>query len=175
MTLNHDLAKLIPMNPIRRLQFFGFFYMFFVSLPVFVPYTLDMGLTLSEILELQGAFSLCIALLEIPTGSLSDQLGRKKTLIIGGLFYGISFTLLAFATGYWSLMLFEVICALSMSLISGTDIALLYEHLSDSRSERTKALSSLQFSQQTAESIAAILGGLAALISLQAHMLYGAK
>lgn len=146
---------------IPKLYFFSFFSMFFVSLPVWVPYFQSYGFSMRDVFAVQAIFAFSVAALEIPSGYFCDLFGRRKTLVFGGLCYGLSFSWLAFATTFWEVVLFEVGCALAMSLISGADVALLYESMDAdiSREEKGRILGNVQFAQLFSEAGGAILGG----------------
>lgn len=143
--------------------------MFFISIPVLVPYSLSLGLSMQEIFEVQSFFAFMVAVLEIPSGYYCDLYGRRKTLILGGVFYGIGFTLLSFVTTFKGMLLYELFTALAFSLISGADVAFLYDQMDEthSREDKSKALAQIQFSQTTAEAVGSILGGFFASISLK--------
>ena len=58
---------------------------------------------------------------------LADLFGRKHTLLAGAAFCGVGHSLLLVADGFWGLAVFEVALAIGHSLVSGADIALLYD------------------------------------------------
>lgn len=72
---------------------------------------------------------LSASLLELPTGVLSDTIGRKKTIVIGVCASFISIVL--YATGFSAFWLFAgaVLEGLSVALFSGNNDAFLYDHL----------------------------------------------
>jgi MFS family permease len=113
-------------NLIRTL-WLGFFQVFLVFMPIAVPFFQSKGLTMQEVFSLQALFGLVILISEVPSGYVADLVGRRKTLIIGAVFAGIGQSLLILADGFWTLALFEVALGISASLISGADIALLYD------------------------------------------------
>jgi MFS family permease len=88
---------------------------------------------MQEIFSLQALFALVVLLAEVPSGYLADLVGRRLTLVIGALAAGIGNTLLVFADGFWGLAAFEIALGIGYSLISGSDIAMLYDSESASR------------------------------------------
>lgn len=80
---------------------------------------------------------LSASLLELPTGVLSDILGRKKTIIIGTSASFISIVL--YATGISTFWLFAgaVLEGLSIALFSGNNDAFLYDHLKSQNDEQS--------------------------------------
>jgi MFS family permease len=158
-------------NNIKKIYLFNFFWMFLILIPVVVPYFISLGLNMEEVFQLQAIFGFSTALFEVPSGYFCDIWGRKKTIIIGSFVSGLGFTWLCFIDSFSQLVLFEVIIGISLSLVSGADISLLYDslqHVSDEREERTKAMANYQFSYTVAESIGSIIGGLLVKISYKA-------
>jgi MFS family permease len=151
---------------LRASYAFAFFSMFLVIIPVIVPWFTSLGLSMKEILELQAVFGLAVALLEVPTGYLGDLWGRRNSMRLGSLALGAGFTWAVFARDYADLLIFELTLALGFSLISGSDVALIYDQAQagaegdgERRARGTRALANLQLSQVAGESIAALLAG----------------
>lgn len=142
--------------------------MFFVSLPVWVPYFQSYGFSMRDVFTVQAVFAFAVAAFEIPTGYFCDLFGRKKTLVFGGLSYAFAFTWLAFAHTFWEVILFEIGAALAFSLISGADVSLLYDSLdhTDERQMRARVLGNMQFAQLISEAAGAVLGGVLATQNL---------
>ena len=112
---------------VARVLALSFFQTFMVVIPVVVPFMESKGLDMQEILTLQAIFAAVIVLLEVPSGYVADVLGRKATLVIGSLFYGFGNSLLVVADGFWGLAAFEICLAVGHSLVSGADLAMIYD------------------------------------------------
>lgn len=110
-----------------RTLWLGFFQVFLVIMPIAVPFFQSKGLSMQEVFSLQALFGLVVLITEVPSGYVADLIGRRQTLIIGAIFAGIGQSLLVFADGFWTLAMFELALGISHSLISGADIALLYD------------------------------------------------
>jgi len=112
------------------------------------------------------------AALEVPTGLISDLLGRRKTMIVGALFSLVA--LLMYATGFsiWVLFAGAFCEGVGRSLFSGTDKALLYETLQEKeQSDQFETIFGKICSvEQISLGVSAVIGGLLALISLQLVM-----
>ncbi len=134
--------------------------MFLVIIPVIVPFFTNLGLTMREIFELQAIFGISVMLLEIPTGYICDLWGRKTTLLIGSFISGIGFTYLNTVTGYWDLVIYEIIIAIALSFVSGADVSLLYDSVNKAeRGHGVRSLANMQMFSVSGESIASLLGG----------------
>lgn len=105
----------------------GFFQVLLVIMPVAVPFFQSKGLSMQEVFTLQALFGLVVLLTEVPSGYLADVLGRRNALALGALFSAVGHTCLLGADGFWGLAVFEICLAFSHSLISGADLALLYD------------------------------------------------
>lgn len=162
------------MGNVRKLYLFSFFTMFLVTIPVIVPYWLSLGLDMRQVFQLQALFGLVVAVCEVPSGYACDLWGRKRTLVTGAFLTGCGFTVLLLARDFAGLAAFETITAVGMSLISGSDISLLYDSIKEQDADRgvaTKAVANMSFAELVAESIASVLGGLLVLLSFR-HVLW---
>ncbi len=121
---------------VHRTLLVGFFQVFLVIIPVAVPFFQSKGLSMQEVFSLQALFGLVVLLTEVPSGYLADVLGRKNTLVAGAVIAALGHSALLIADGFWTLAIFEILLGLSYSLISGSDLALLYDtELAMGRSE----------------------------------------
>ncbi len=145
--------------------FLNSLWMFLLIMPVVVPFLSEHGLEMEQIFILQSIFALCIVSLEVPSGYLADLFGRRRSLILAGVFHGIGFTVLAFAETFTGFILFEVFAALGSSFFSGSDVALLYD-TEEALGEKERGVHNLGrrlLWGQIGETIAAPLGGALAL------------
>lgn len=150
---------------VRLLAWFNFFTDFKLYAPLAIIYfsqvtgSYALGASIFSIVMISSAF------FEIPTGVLSDFIGRKKTLMLGAfcsIFY-TSFYALGFFS-YWILVLGAILEGLSRSFYSGNNDALLHNTLSETGNEDNyhhylgKTTSMLQLSS----GISALIGGIVA-------------
>lgn len=150
----------------------AFFQCFMVIIPVIVPFFMSKGLSLAEIFYLQAVFAMTIVILEAPSGYFADIFGRRRALIVGAAIHGLGYFYLNFANDMIGLIIFEVIVGVAISLLSGADLALLYDtHRAlseDDGADHSKSIAHLGFAKSTAEGAGALLGGLLALWSFEA-------
>lgn len=100
---------------------------------IWILYLKDQGLSLAEIGLSESAFHLAPVLLELPSGSFADLVGRRWSLAIGALLIAISSLLLFFADTLPMAMLALFLNGASYSFRSGADQAYLYDSLGDQR------------------------------------------
>ena len=119
---------------LRRFNLFRAISLTWVFIPFQWEYLDRFGYNGQQILLLNAVFTLAAVLSEIPTGVLADTIGRKKALSLGGLTMVVS--CVTFLTGGWAHSYFyfvvaNVFAALSMTLVSGSDSAYLYDLMAD--------------------------------------------
>ncbi len=140
----------------------SFFHVFSLIMPVIVPIFESRGLDLGDILLLQAIFGFAVASLEVPSGYLADLIGRKQTLVVGSIFYGLGTLLLYFSEGFAMLVGFELCMAAAYSLISGADLALLYDTelaIGGLEGRRPKAVRRLFLLDTLSAALASVLAG----------------
>lgn len=105
----------------------GFFHSFIIVVPVFVPLVQAYGLSMTQVLQTQALYALTIACLEVPSGYIADIWGRRRAILIGSACNGLGFLTLLWADSFVDFLLYEVLLGAGISLISGADLALLYD------------------------------------------------
>lgn len=138
-------------------------------MPIVVPFYMDNGLGMKDVMLLQGIYSITIVALEIPSGYLADVFGRRKTLIYGTVLGFSGFLCYSFSFDFWGFLIAEIILGLGQSLISGADSAILYDSLLETKKEKEyiKYDGRITSIGNLAEAVAGILGGFLAGISLR--------
>ena len=74
-------------------------------------------------------YDIATTVFEVPSGYLSDRVGRKFTLILSGLAGLLSTLMQGFGSEFWVFALAQVALGAHIAFASGTDSALLYESL----------------------------------------------
>ena len=156
---------------LQRILVLSFFQVFLVLMPVIVLFFESRGLTLPEVFLLQAWFATVVLIMEAPSGYLADMLGRKRAIVTGTFFLGVGQSVLLFAEGFWQLALFESCLGLGLSLISGADLALLYDTeiaLNEDPHRKRKAVRRLFTTRNVSEALAAATCSVFLLWSMEA-------
>tara|TARA_R110002072_G_scaffold64203_6_gene159820 strand:+ start:32700 stop:33914 length:1215 start_codon:yes stop_codon:yes gene_type:complete len=152
---------------IKLIYLVDFTWMFLIIIPLIVPFFKSIGLGMEQVYQVQAFFSISILLLEIPSGYLSDLWGRKNTLVVAAFLHGLCFSLFPLVTNFWQLIALEFLMAVSVSLFSGTDVALLYDSMEELQKEghvgpefnSNRIMGNKMFSNQFGETLAALCAG----------------
>jgi MFS family permease len=139
-----------------------------IVIPLWVPYLATKGISMAQFMELQAIFALVIVAGEVPTGLLSDRWGRKRVLLLGSVLKAVSFSLLPLWNGYQGFLVYHLMMGIALSMISGGDVALLYEsHLAASgeAAQSTSVLGRAKFAGQTGAAASALVGGALVMLS----------
>ncbi|MEQ8430454.1 MAG: MFS transporter [Roseovarius sp.] len=116
----------------------------------------------AEAVLLYAVYDVATTALEVPSGWMSDRLGRRATLIASGLAGVAGAALLATGDSFLLLCLAQVLIGAAMAFSSGTDSAFLYESLAAAGREaevEQQELTAWRFSF-AAHALSAIIGGL---------------
>lgn len=152
---------------IPKLYALRFFTMFLVIMPVIVPYFISIGSDMRGIYLLQSIFAVTVFICEVPSGYISDMLGRKKTLVLASILKGLGFSLFPLADNFEVLVIAEIILGIALSLTSGTDTALLYDTLevTNPNKAQIKVLGKSVFYFSLGEGFASLIASLLLLAS----------
>jgi MFS family permease len=86
-------------------------------------------LSASEAILLYVVADLSTTLLEVPSGYMSDRLGRRKTLLAAAVTYLLATGLLIVGEGFAQFALANILLGAAWAFASGTDSSLLFESL----------------------------------------------
>ncbi len=136
--------------------------------PIVVLFWQENGLSMTQIMLLQSIYAIGVAILELPTGAFADYFGKKKSLLLGALFwvtgcfwYGTSHT-------FWQFVGGELLLGIGSAFFSGADRAYLHQVLTDFGKEDQfkKIEGKARGVMQLGQGIGSIVGGFIANISL---------
>jgi len=134
--------------------------MFFT--PIIVLFYQDNGLSLTRIMILQSISSILFVILEVPSGYFADIFGRKKALMVTGVFSAIAMFTFAVSTNFYHFLLAVILWAIAGVFISGADSAFIYDTLKELKRENQykKVWGNVVFYYSIGVSFASIVGGL---------------
>ncbi len=122
---------------IKKLYLFSFLKMSLFPMAIITLFWKDhIGLSLTNILLLQGIYSIAMVIMEYPSGYLSDRIGYRAALNLASLLGIIGWGLYSIADSFTLVLIAEIILGTSFSFISGSDSALLYESLKTNNEEQ---------------------------------------
>jgi len=145
-----------------------------IVIALWVPYLATQGIGMRQFMELQAVFALVILCGEVPSGLLSDLWGRKKTLLLGSTLKAVSFSLLPLWSSYEGFLFYHLMMGIALSMISGGDVALLYDsHLAagGANSRGMAILGNAKLAGQTGAAVSGLLGGAVVTLSY-GHLLW---
>ncbi len=96
---------------------------------VWMIYLKNQGWTTGEIAILEGIFTISQFIFELPSGVISDKLGHKLTLVLGEISCFIYLFGFFFPHIHLIMYISFILFALGLSLISGTDVSVLYDSI----------------------------------------------
>jgi MFS family permease len=121
----------VPASSIRRFYLFTLLTRTEFTGGIWILYLKSRGLSLTEIGLSEAAFHLAPVLLELPSGSFADLVGRRWSLAIGSLLVAISTAVMFIADSLPLAMFALFLNGASYSFRSGADQAYLYDSLGD--------------------------------------------
>lgn len=104
--------------------------------PIIVLFYQENGLSMTQIMILQSIYTLIILLGVIPSGIFADYFGRKKVLIINGIFYVAAWIVYALSHTFFQFILAEIVIALSAATWSASGTAFFYDTLKELEREK---------------------------------------
>src|SRR5688572_14152145 len=145
-----------------------------IVIALWIPYLTTQGITMRQFMELQAIFAIVILSGEVPSGLLSDLWGRKKTLLLGSTLKAIGFSLLPLWSSYEGFLFYHLIMGIALSMISGGDVAFLYDSYlaaDDGKDKGTAVLGNAKLASQVGATASALIGGAVVALSY-GHLLW---
>lgn len=133
-------------------------------------------LPVDRVLTLAAIYYAASVALEVPSGYLSDRVGRRPTLVVGAALQALGCFTIAAADGFGTFAVGQACLAGAGAFFSGTDTSLLYESLraNGREAELVQHEARLQRVGLVALGLAALAGGFLASVDLRLpHALTG--
>ena len=86
----------------------------------------DRGLSRGDFYLLEILFAIALLVLEVVTGRFADRFGKVRTIKLGFVALALGALIYSVATGFGGFLVGELVAALGIALISGTDEALMF-------------------------------------------------
>lgn len=152
---------------IKLLSIFNFLIGFSLFSPLAILYFSQVSGSYTLGTSIFGATMLSSAIFEVPTGILSDKIGRKYTMVLGSWSRLLAYVFYAVGFSYWWLLIGGIFEGLSRSFYSGNNDALLYNTLADENrlDSYEESQGKVSSTEQLAMGISAGLSGLIAIFS----------
>ena len=137
-------------------------------------------LSAAEAILIYVIYDVAVTVFEVPSGWLSDRIGRRVTLIASAAMAVVAMALQAFGSGFWVFALGQAALGVHIAFASGTDTSFLYESLAAEGREGEVEQQEVRAWRFTFAGLAisALAGGALALIDMRlafvASMLAGA-
>jgi MFS family permease len=157
---------------VRLLSWINFLGDFRLYAPVAVLYYAQVTGSFAAAMSVFSATMLASVVLELPTGVLSDWMGRRRTLVAGSALATVSIALYAAAPGIGLLVAGAVLEGASRAFFSGNNNALLFDSLREDAKEARfhEYLGKVGSYCQLALAASAVLGSLVASWSFRLVM-----
>jgi len=157
---------------IKLLSIFNFLIGFNLFWPIAIIYFSRVSGSFTLGASILGIIMLASTVFELPTGILSDLVGRKYTIVLGTWARVFAFLFYAIGLSYWFLVIGAIFEGLSRAFYSGNNNAFLYDTLADENMENEfqEFQGKVSSTEQLAMGISAILGGIIANFSFSCVM-----
>lgn len=135
MTTDSASASRTAARNARCFLLFRIFFNCRFYYPVFTILFLDLGLTLQQFATLNALWAVVIVVLEVPSGALADQLGRRRLVVASAVLMVLEMACLMLipsgggALTFWIFALNRVLSGAAEACASGADEALTYDSL----------------------------------------------
>ena len=161
------MKKKVKHKNIRLLTWFTFFDEFLPFLPIAILHFENVTGSFALALAVFSVKDFSTTLFEVPTGLVSDFLGRKKSMILGSLGCTAAFLCFAMASSFWLLVLGAALWGLGNTFYSGNNNALLYDTLKEDGQEEEYAdqLGKVSSMSELSLGFSAVVGGLVGMWS----------
>jgi len=152
---------------VKLLKIFNFLIGFSFFAPLAIIYFSKVSGSYTLGTSVFGVIMLSAAIFEVPTGILSDRVGRKYTMVYGSIARVLAFIFYAIGLSYGFLVAGAILEGISRAFYSGNNEAFLYDTLADDNkeSEYSEYLGKTSSPEHTGLAISAVIGSFVASVS----------
>ena len=153
---NNKLIKIYIVNRVFHWLIMG------LTIPVITMILLDKGLDFLEVGLLISIQSAMVIIMELPSGAMSDAIGRKRVYMIAMIASLICSFLFMFVSGFTLLALVAAINGVVQALSSGTIDAWFVDEFKEKYPDENlqKALAKIQISTLISLALSSVIGGI---------------
>jgi MFS family permease len=159
MTMERNVNKLVWMNVFSNAQF---------HLVVYTLFLLSKGFSTQQFFLIESGYMLVSLLMEIPTGVFSDKQSRKWSLIAASIIGIPVVPAIILSNSFIVVLAAMSVGGLTSALVSGTDVAILYDTLKAlGREDEFKQVTGrIKWHASLSMALAGIVGGLLAQLDM---------
>jgi len=121
------------------------------------------GLSLPEAYQLLSLYYLAVVVFEFPTGVVGDHFSHKLAVVLGHFISGIALIAIAVTSGFWLFAALLVVAAIGITLVSGSDTALLHSLSKNFKKDQSQ----IKLYGMATVVVATVLGSLLATIDIR--------
>ncbi|MFT4260857.1 MAG: MFS transporter [Candidatus Woesearchaeota archaeon] len=105
-------------------------------IPVIALFFIASQVSLEQFTIIMSVFALATLLFEIPSGAVTDLLGKKNILLLSRFLYLVEIALIAFFDGFLIFLIAKIISGVAVSFTSGASESLVYDSLKRLKREK---------------------------------------
>ncbi len=124
--MEKNLKRMYLISLLNEVKFYGIILILFY---IQLSGSMTLGMSIFSIITIIAAIS------ELPTGIVSDKIGRKNTVIMGSICSLASVIFLAISTNYIGLLISAIFQGLEKAFFSGNNSAYIYDILKEENKE----------------------------------------
>ncbi len=124
--LKHNLRMMYLVSLLNEIKFYGI---------IIVLYYIQLSGSMTLGMSIFSIATIVAAVAEIPTGLISDKVGRKNTIILGSVCSLIAVIVLAFSKDFVGLMIAAIFQGIEKAFFSGNNSAFIYDILKEENRE----------------------------------------
>jgi MFS family permease len=121
---------------IWKFYLYRFFSCSIFVIPIFILFYLDNGLSMTQIMVLNTAYTFVMMITVIYAGVVADKIGRKKVLVANSIFFFLGWFLFAFSHSFFHFLVCEILMALSAAFWSASGTAFFYDSVKEIGKEK---------------------------------------
>lgn len=121
---------------IWKFYIYKFLSGFFLIAPILIIFYLSTNISYFQLSLIASIGLLTTMLFEIPSGTFADLIGRKISVSLGMFLVAIQHLMVGYGNSYSFFLFGAVLGGIGWSLVSGADIALLYDSLKKMKKEK---------------------------------------